>query len=138
MMEVSLLKEGEIPHPTGYRILVEVEPDPMIAKVMQGDSGLVLPDQVVKSEMQGAQRGTIVEIGPLAATAPGETRDDWGLKVGNIVIVERYGNYFIQTPEGKAYILLASEQAIHAVIYPEETEAKMFKKETQEVENVRS
>jgi len=74
--------------PTGYFVLVEVEP---VDEKFAGSS-FVMPSDVYKKELGGRDIGTIKSFGPIAFKGfeGCDTPEDWGVKVGDKVEFNRY------------------------------------------------
>lgn len=83
--------------------------------------GVIMPDQYVDRQSQGAETGTIVALGPAAFAYDDEVRRKWiGRKPepGDRVYVTRYSGQLLQGVDGRVYRLM-SQHCIGAVAQPE-------------------
>lgn len=103
----------------GHRLLVK--PDPVEEKTA---GGIVLAVDI-KRERAGSQKGTIMDIGPLAWTNEvifGKNPSPW-CKVGDRVFFARYGGKMINlnedTTKEEDWVVVLNDEDIQAVITEE-------------------
>lgn len=107
---------GEIPHPTGFNLLVSVEVE---EETTHGGIILKAPDEADK---RGACRGIVKEVGPLAGKDNGDSPENWGAVVGYIVFFDRYqGSYYAVEGSPERYIVI-QEKDIQVYVNPKEKE----------------
>ena len=103
------VRTGETVHPAGYSIKVKVQGETQ----RLSDGGIILKSDLTSQQlMRGAERGEVLEIGPLAGTVPGESAESWGLKIGNTIYFDRYNGFYFEDEEGNGYIFIKENQII--------------------------
>lgn len=120
---MSEIRTGEILHPLGFNVKVQIE-IPQTEELLA--SGVYVATNVGMSQerlARGADRGVILEYGPLVGTCEG--LHAYGIQIGNKVTFERYDGQFYEEAAGSGkgiinYILIREDQ-IHGLIETEET-----------------
>ena len=104
----------------GHRVIVK--PDPVETKTAGGI--ILTPDE--KRESAGSQKGTVLQVGPMAwkNEAYGFGMEGWSpwCKAGDRVFFARYAGKFIRTtddPKNMEYFIVMNDEDIQAVIEKE-------------------
>ena len=99
--------------PTGYYVLVELEP---IEKDTKSQAGIILATSKDEDRYRNAQCiGTIIEFGPLAFKGLQNgcnTPEEWGVSVGNKVEFNSYDGKIPKSAGGKDLRLIVDQHII--------------------------
>lgn len=113
---LSEIGKYEVPHATGFKLKIKLSGG---IEETRTASGLYIPkadDRVIK----GADRGTVVEVGPLAGRDAGDCPENWGAVVGLDVVFRRYAGGFVDQVGADKYIFI-NEKDVICYIDPQET-----------------
>jgi len=102
----------------GHRILVKPE---AVEKVSTGGIVIARPGQGDKLEFMGTDRGTVVQVGPLAWHHLDHDSPDWAAwcKEGDKVMFARYCGKVIKHPETEEEFFLMNDEDIQVVLVEE-------------------
>ena len=104
----------------GHRILVKPE---AVEKVSSGGIVIARPGQGDRLEQMGTDRGTVVQVGPLAWNHLDRESPNWQpwCKVGDRVVFARYSGKTLKHPETEEEFFLMNDEDIQVVLEEEGT-----------------